>query len=67
MSTFLSVLYASNFENLIFWDGTDHVCIPDGGAFAESLIQPLSGAGRKNLRGAYTERQKANSPSVRTG
>lgn len=31
MSTFLGFLYGGNFENLIFWDGTGHSCILDGG------------------------------------
>jgi hypothetical protein len=30
VSTFLGFLYSGNFENLIFWDGTDHACILDG-------------------------------------
>jgi hypothetical protein len=30
MSTFLGFLYAGNFENLIFWDGTEHACLMDG-------------------------------------
>ncbi|MDB6013645.1 MAG: hypothetical protein JWL65_5895 [Gammaproteobacteria bacterium] len=31
MGTFIGFLYGGNFENLIFWDGTDHACILDGG------------------------------------
>jgi hypothetical protein len=29
-STFIGFLYAGNFENVIFWDGTDHTCVLDG-------------------------------------